>query len=398
MILFKNALLSDNSTWDILVNDGTIVQLDSKITSSADTTINCDGKLLLSGMIDSHVHFRDPGFPQKEDATSGTKAALRGGVTSIIDMPNTDPLCVGVAELEQKRNIYNEKSYTNYGFHFGADARDNSKILKDISNVASLKIFLNESTGHMLVTDDIVLDKLFANSLYIAVHAEGEAVDKAIYYAKKHKNILYLCHISQAEELQMIQMAKSQNLPIFAEVCPHHVLFNKAEETNLLIMKPRLRTSNDQDALLKALDSGLIDTWGTDHAPHLISEKEEKLTYGIPSIEFSLELLLTLSKEMNWSYDRVAKLYSANPRQIFKISKKGRIAQGYDADFVLIEQDTPYVIQESDVISQCGWTPYLGRKVSANIHSTYIGGEEVYNKEHKTFNKSKYTKELYYER
>lgn len=398
MTLFKNALLSDQSYKDILVHKGTIQEINSFINTSVKNTIDCEGRLLLSGMIDVHVHFRDPGFPQKEDATSGTKAAIRGGVTTIIDMPNTSPLCVGAQELADKRTIYQEKAYANYGFHFGGDARDNSSILNQINNIASLKIFLNESTGHMLVTDDKILDRLFANSSYISVHAEGDAVDKAIYYAKKHRNILYLCHISQAEELQLIQQAKSQNLPIFAEVCPHHVLFNTTDETDKLIMKPRLRTPRDQEALLKALDSGLIDTWGTDHAPHLLSEKEAQLTYGIPSIEFSLELLLTLAKEMNWSYQKVEQLYSSRPRNIFKIAQKGAIVPSYDADFVLIDPNTSYHIKEKDIVSKCAWSPYVGRLLNTKIHSTYIGGEEVYNAETKKFNKSNYIKELNYER
>ena len=398
MTIFKNALLSTNQVQDILVDKGTIQLISSHIDSPTDHIIDCEGRLLLSGMIDAHVHFRDPGFPQKEDALSGTKAALRGGVTSILDMPNTLPLCISAEELAHKKSIYKQNTYANYGFHFGGDARDNSLQLPHPSQYAALKIFLNESTGYMLVTDDKVLDNLFAKSHYIAVHAEGEAVEKAIYFAKKHHNTLYLCHISQAEELQIIKQAKDQKLPIFAEVCPHHILFNEKDTTKLLTMKPGLRTKRDQDMLLEALDSGLINTWGTDHAPHLISEKEAQLTYGIPVIEFSLELLLTLAKQMNWSYQKIESLYSSMPQNIFSIIKKGKITQGYDADFVLVEQDTSYTIQEKDIISKCGWSPYVGRQVTSKIHSTYIGGEEVYNAHSQEFKKSRYIKELSYDR
>lgn len=399
MILFKNATLSNNQQATILVDKGKIVAINPDIDEcTTGTVVDCEGRLLLSGMIDVHVHFRDPGFPQKEDSSSGTKAALRGGVTSIIDMPNTSPLCVTKDELQHKKSIYAQHAYCNYGFHFGGDARDNSNNLPNPNEYAALKIFLNESTGHMLVTDDKVLDNLFKKSSFIAVHAEGEAVDKAIYYAKKYQNTLYLCHISQKEELQLINYAKNQGQKIFAEVCPHHILFNSSQTTPLLSMKPCLRTARDQQALLEALDNGLLDTWGTDHAPHLIAEKEAALTYGIPSIEFALEILLTLAKEMKWSYQKVEQLYSKHPQQIFQIRNKGKIDIGYDADFVLIEQNTPYIIKESDIQSKCQWSPYVGYQSQSKIHSTYIGGELVYSSKEYSFNKSSYTKELTYER
>lgn len=398
MTLFRNALLSDQSIKDILVQNGTIIEIAPKIATQNSKMIDCEGRLLLSGMVDCHVHFRDPGFPQKETAITGTKAALRGGVTSIIDMPNTSPLCTTPEELNHKKTIYRENAYANYGFHFGGHAEDNSENLPKSNLYASLKIFLNESTGHMLVTDDKVLDRLFSRSQYIAVHAEGEAVDKAIYFAKKHNNTLYLCHISQAEELSLIKKAKAQKLPVYAEVCPHHILFNSSDETDLLVMKPRLRTPRDQEALLEALDSGLINTWGTDHAPHLIEEKRQSLTYGIPGVEFSLEILLSLAKEMRWNYQKVESLYSQKSCSIFRILKKGLIAPHYDADFVLVDPDISYTISEQDIVSQCQWSPYVGRTMTSKIHSTYIGGEEVYHTDTKEFNKSSFIKELTYDR
>ncbi|MGL4393836.1 MAG: dihydroorotase [Brevinema sp.] len=396
MICFKNARLANKEIVDILVENGKIIEIAPRISMQTET-IDCEGRLLLSGMIDSHVHFRDPGFPHKEDATSGSKCALRGGVTSFLDMPNTKPLCTSPEELAHKKSIYREHSYANFGFHFGGDARDNSEHLADPKEYAALKIFLNESTGHMLIEDDLVLDKLFAKAKYIAVHAEGDAVDKAIYFAKKHRNILYLCHISQQEEVQIIQKAKSDKLPVFAEVCPHHILFNTSQETDLLTMKPRLRSERDQKAMLEALDRGIIDTWGTDHAPHLIEEKKAQLTYGIPALEFALEILLTLAKEMSWSYEKVQSLYSSMPAHIFQIQHKGKISVGYDADFVLIE-DEGYTISHKDVISKCAWTPYEGYKTTAQIHSTYIGGDLVYRRDTNEFFLSKYTKELSYDK
>lgn len=397
MILFKNALLADGSYQDILVEEGKIKNLSKNLTIDNTEVIDCQGRLLLSGMIDPHVHFRDPGLTHKEDAESGSKAAIRGGVTSIIDMPNTIPLCTTVEELNKKREIYHHKSFCNYGFHFGADARDNIKDIINAKNFASLKIFLNESTGHMLIKDDTLLEKMFQSSRFIAVHAEGDAVDKAIYFANKYQNILYLCHISQQEELTYIKKAKENNKNIFAEVCPHHILFNKSNETSLLTMKPQLRTKKDQEALLEALDSGLIDTWGTDHAPHLEEEKKSGLVYGIEGIEFALEILLTLAKEMQWSHQKVQQLYSDNIKKIFNIRNKNLVI-GDDADFVIIDLNHGYEIQHSDIISKCSWSPYIGYKTTSQIHSTYIGGEMVYAKKTQEFIRSKYTKELYYDR
>jgi len=397
MQIFKNALLANNQYQDIFVKDGIIQEISSNINYPKTKIIDCEGRLLLTGMIDPHVHMRNPGFPHKETIESGTKAALRGGVTSIIDMPNTNPLCISEEILIEKKSIYNHTSYTNYGFHFGGDARDNSLKLAHNSQYAALKIFLNESTGHMLITDNKVLEKLFDNSHFIAVHAEGDAVDKAIFLANKYKNTLYLCHISQEGELNFIKKAKLNNPNIYAEVCPHHILFNESNITELLTMKPTLHSKKDQEALLEAMDSGLIDTWGTDHAPHLKSEKEKEITYGIPGIEFALEILLTISKEMNWNYKKVQDFYSTNAKEIFKIKNKAYIKESYDADFVLIEPNNEYIFQESDIISKCGWSPYVGYKSKSKIFSTYIGGQKVYDNK-LGFSKSLFIKELHYER
>ncbi len=394
MIVFKNALLSDGRNTDILVKDGKIVEIGRDLT--ADRVVNCEGRLLLSGMIDSHVHFREPGLTQKEDAESGTKAALRGGVTSIIDMPNTAPLCVTPLELQNKKDIYRRKAFSNYGFHFGGDARDNSANLPPAGSYAALKIFLNESTGHMLITDDEVLENLFRAAPLIAVHAEGDAVDKAVYYAEKYGNTLYLCHISLEEELKLIRRAKERGLPVYAEACPHHVLFDRSMESELLVMKPGLRSARDRELMLEAVDSGLIDTWGTDHAPHLISEKQSALTYGIPAVEFALEILMTLAKQNSWGFNRVESLYSSTPAHIFGIKNKGAVEVGKDADFVLVDYDRPYTISQKDAVSKCGWTPYEGFRAESSIHSVYIGGETVY--DGNQFYKSPYAGELEYDR
>ncbi|MGL5721775.1 MAG: dihydroorotase [Brevinema sp.] len=391
-MLFKNALLADGTRKDILTENGKIARIEPHIEGSG---IDCSPFLLFSGMVDSHVHFRDPGFPHKETAETGTKAALRGGVTSVIDMPNTNPLCVTVQALAQKHHIYREHAFCNYGFHFGGDARNNATEVSQAQGFASLKIFLNESTGYMLVTDDKVLDDLFAASHFVSVHAEGDAVDKALHFAKKHQNTLYLCHISLEEELLLIKKAKVQKQCVYAEATPHHVLFCDQDESPLLTMKPCLRSSRNRDKLKEALDDNLIDTWGTDHAPHLISEKEEKLTYGIEGIEFALENLITLAHEMNWTIDKVERLYSRTPASIFGIPHKGGVTLHKDADFVLIDP-TPYTPTQQDIVSLCGWSPYVGRPLKARVHATYIGGELSYHDG--SFQKSPYVNPIQYQR
>lgn len=393
-LLFKNALLADGSRKDILTGNGKIIEISKGLTHK--TTVDCEPYLLLTGMVDVHVHFRDPGFPQKETAETGTKAALRGGVTSIIDMPNTYPTCTTLETLSEKKYIYAQKAYCNYGFHFGADAQDNSVIVSQAESFCSLKIFLNESTGRMLVTDDSLLNKFFASTKFISVHAEGEAVDKAIYFAKKHDNILYLCHISLEEEIIAIKKAKSQKLNVYAELTPHHVLFNETQQTKFLTMKPLLRSPRDQEKILEALDDGFIDTWGTDHAPHLLSEKESEITYGIEGIEFALENLLTLAKKMNWKADKVQKLYSSMPAEIFRIKNKGLLREGADADFVLVDLEKEYTVTEQDIVSKAGWSPYTGLFMHAKVMHTYIRGAPAY--QDGIFKKSPFIKELSYER
>lgn len=394
MVLFKNALLADGTHTDILTDNGKIIDITSHIDIKCHT-IDCEGRLLLPGMIDVHVHFRDPGLTHKEDALTGTRAALRGGVTSIIDMPNTLPLCTTINALTEKQAIYRHKALCNYGFHFGADARNNTAEIQKAVGFASLKIFLNESTGHMLIEDDTLLDKLFQVAPIISVHAEGDAVEKALFFARKHKKKLYLCHISQEEEIITIKKAKAAGQVVFAEACPHHVLFNDTAQTPLLTMKPNLRSERNRQQLLNALDEGIIDTWGTDHAPHLESEKLTKTTYGVEGIEFALEILLTLAKDMNWPFEKVQQLYSFRPAQIFGIRNKGQILKGQDADFCLVDHQASYVISTSDIESKANWSPYIDRRLDAKIHSTYIGGElSYYNKQ---FFRSHYIQELTYE-
>ena len=254
---------------------------------------------------------------------------------------------------------------------------------------------MNESTGLMLIEDEQLLEQFFKMAPVISVHAEGEAVDQALFWAKKYGTRLYLCHISQEEELISIKKAKQSNPEIFAEACPHHVLFNSSHADEFLCMKPPLRGKRDQEKLIEAIAEGVIDTWGTDHAPHLAEEKSQATTYGVPGLEFALEILLTLSKDLSLGIKKAEELYSHHPAGIFSLKGKGMLGFDYDADFTIIEEQ-PYEISKSDVISKAGWSPYIGKTMQYKVYATYIGGECSY--QDGLFYPNHYAKELIYER
>lgn len=332
---------------------------------------------------------REPGLTHKEDFNSGSKAAARGGVTTFLDMPNTIPNTITKENLIQKKSIMIGKSYVDYGFHFGGSKTDNSEDIKSIKNeVASTKIFLNASTGNMLVEDDKILEKLFEVSKIVTVHAEDKMVDKAIEIAKRVGTILYLCHLSLSSEIDSLKKAKDTGMKIYGEATPHHLFLNieSINENNktFLRMKPELKEKIDNEALWKAIKDGTIDTIGTDHAPHLLTEKLEKLTFGIPSVEHSLELMLKKIKDSSIDLTLLTKIMSENPSKIFGIKNKGILKEGYDADFVIIDLDDESEIAEKEIITKASWSPYIGFKRGGRVLMTILRGNVVYKYDSKT--------------
>jgi dihydroorotase len=339
-------------------------------------------KYLLPGIIDPHVHMRDPGLTHKEDLYTGSRACAKGGITTFIDMPNTIPTTTDVEALNDKKKIASTKSMVNYGFHFGGTSDDNSNLIPK-EGIASTKVFMNISTGKMLVEKDEVLKNIFSNSKLVSVHAEGEMVEKAIAYNEEYGQNLYLCHISTKEEIETIEKLKRNSTKkIYTEVTPHHLYLTnediKGDKEMLLRMKPELKTTMDVEALWKAINNGLIDTIGTDHAPHLLEEKLEKITFGIPGVETALPLMLDAVSKEKITLSKLIELMSKNPSSIFGIKGRGEIKIGNYADLVIIDLKKEFQLKNEDTVSKCGWTPFDGYIGMGKIETTILNGKIIF--------------------
>ena len=372
---------------DILIEDGVITKIDENIQAEGHEIVDAQSNYVLPGIIDVHTHMRDPGLTHKEDFTSGSKACARGGVTTFIDMPNTIPVTVTEKALMDKKDMMVGRSYVDYGFHFGGSKKDNSEEIKKVlDKVASTKIFLNMSTGDMLIENEKVVENIFRESKIISVHAEEGMVEKAIEFCKKYDKELYLCHLSKASEIELLKQAKAEGVKVFGEVTPHHLILNvddinATERSKMLLrMKPELKEKSDNEALWKALADGTLDSIGTDHAPHLIEEKLAKLTYGVPSVENSLEMMLNGVKENRITFERLIEVMCKNPAKIFKIKNKGNIAVGYDGDLVIVDTNDNSPIKDDKVITKANWTPFENCNRGGRVLTTILRGEIVYNK------------------
>ncbi|MGL6098093.1 MAG: dihydroorotase [Fusobacteriaceae bacterium] len=390
-LLIKNAKIVQKGNQeiitDILIENGIIGSIEKNIADTDCQILDAENKYVIPGIIDAHTHMRDPGLCHKEDFITGSRAAAKGGVTTFLDMPNTLPLTSSESELLKKIENCKGRSSVDYGFHFGGVKNDNSsEIKKVVSQVASTKIFLNESTGDMLIEDNKTVENIFNESNIITVHAEGSKVQEAIDAAKKFNKELYLCHLSTEQDVTILKKAKLSGLKIYGEVTPHHLFLTDSHrkiserENSLLRMKPELKSSRDCDALWKAISEGVIDTVGTDHAPHTLEEKFSKTTFGIPGIENSLELMLKGVSEKKITMEKLIEIMSSNPAEIFNISKKGKIEIGYHGDFVILDMDNPSLFRDEDIVSKCGWTPYHNIKSGGKVETTILRGNIIYNR------------------
>ena len=368
---------------DILVENEKIVSIEDDLSGvSSDEIIDAAGNYVISGVIDPHVHMRDPGMTHKEDFTTGSMACAKGGITTFFDMPNTVPNTITEETLLEKKKLHKGKSYVDYGFWFGGSKADNHDEVKKVQDkVIATKVFMNVSTGNMLVEDEKVLEDIFKNSKLVGVHAEGEMIPKAISLSEKLDVPVYLCHLSTKEDVQYVREAKKKGLKVYGEVTPHHLFLNVSdvEKNPLLRMKPELKTKEDNEALWEVILDGTIDTIGTDHAPHRIEEKKAKLTFGIPGAENSLEMMLKAVRCDKISLEKLMKIMSENTAEIFGLKNKGKIAAGYDADLVIVDMTTEEIISQENVISKCGWTPYEGFEKGGKILTTIVRGNVVFN-------------------
>ena len=402
IIILKNGTDVFGKKIEILINEEIIEKISENIEEKEFLNkenvkiIDVEKKLIMPGIIDVHTHMREPGITYKEDFETGSEACAKGGITTFYDMPNTVPATTALENLLNKKELAGKKSIVNFGIHFGGSKNNNINEIRKVlekKEANTVKIFMNVTTGEMLIEDDEILKGIFENSELVLVHAENEMIDKAIALNQKYGKGLYVCHIPSADELKKVIEAKKNNKlnnekhPIFAEVTPHHLFLNEeireSNERNkmLLRMKPELRKKSDNEFLWKAINEGCIDTIGTDHAPHLIEEKMEKVTFGMPGVETSLALMLTAYNEGKIKLPVIQKLMCENPAEIMKIVRRGKLKEGYYADVIVVDTEKEWIADVDDTLeSKCGWTPYENWKLKGKNIMTIVNGEIVYEK------------------
>jgi dihydroorotase len=428
-ILIKNATIVNEGEifrGDLLIKDEFISAIGSpgQIKSPQDSQIiDASGLFLIPGVIDDHVHFREPGLTHKGDIFSETRAAVAGGITSFMEMPNTIPQAVTLKLLDEKYRLANEKSIINYSFYIGATNDNLDEILKaDPGEVCGIKLFMGASTGNMLVNDKNALHELFRKApMLIAAHCEDESEisknseiyrhkygedvpvkihplirsreacflssSRAINYAKEYDTRLHILHLSTADEMKLF----NNNLPlqskrITAEVCVHHLWFDDSYYDALgtkIKWNPAIKTKYDRDSLIESLNNDYIDIVATDHAPHTKEEKANsyfKAPSGGPLIQHSLVIMLELWHRKLLSLEKIVEKMCHNPVLLFNIRQRGFIREGYKADLCLVNPDDPWTVTKENILYKCGWSPFEGTTFRSKVVTTFVNGIPVYNK------------------
>ncbi|SEP43877.1 dihydroorotase [Mucilaginibacter sp. OK283] len=423
-ILIKAAtIVNENRQFvaDLLVKDGLIDRIAPQIDAHADEVINAEGLYLFPGCIDDQVHFREPGLTYKADIHSESRAAVAGGITSFMEMPNTVPNTLTQELLQDKYDIASRNSLANYSFFMGASNDNLEQVLRtDAANVCGVKVFMGSSTGNMLVDNPQTLDNLFANSpMLIAVHCEDEATIKsnlnhykqllgdnipvtlhpkirsaeacylssslAVELAKKHNTRLHILHISTGLETHLFDNAiPLKDKRITAEACVHHLWFTDADyETkgNLIKWNPAVKKESDRDAILQAVLDGRIDVIATDHAPHTIEEKAQpylQAPSGGPLVQHALPAMLELYHHGKIKLEQIAEKMAHNVATCFQIDRRGFIREGYWADLVLADLNNPWNVNKANILYKCGWSPFEGTTFRSRIAYTLVSGNVVY--------------------
>ncbi len=409
----------------ILIKEGKIEKIYDKNTDIqniiCDKLIEAKGKYLLPGIIDDQVHFREPGLTHKAEIYTESKAAVAGGVTSFMEMPNTNPQTVTQKLLQDKFDIAAKKSLANYSFYMGATNDNIEEVLKtDPKKVCGIKVFMGSSTGNMLVDNKETLTEIFSKApTLVAVHCEDEATirqnseayqqkygenvpischheirsDEACYksssmaveLAKKHGTRLHILHLSSAKELDLFENETSLDKKmITAEVCVHHLWFDSKDYDKYgtrIKWNPAVKTSKDKDALFKALLNNKLDVIATDHAPHTVEEKSNtyfKAPSGGPLVQHSLQAMLEFYKQGKISLEKIVEKMCHAPAQLFRIDKRAYIREGYWADLVLVDLDTEQKVEKSNIHYKCGWSPFEETIFHSKILYTFVNGNIVY--------------------
>ena len=424
-ILIKGALVvneGETQSLDVRIENGKITSLRPALNLQEDETlVDASGKYLLPGLIDDQVHFREPGLTHKACIKTESRAAVAGGITSFIEMPNTNPQTTTIEALEDKFATAKKDSLANYSFMFGGTNDNFEEVARlDKTKVAGLKLFLGSSTGNMLVDDEAVLRKIFSSTdLVISVHCEDEPTikanlashiaiygedipiekhpiirsheacylssSKAIALAKETGARLHVFHLSTAKETELfdnsIPLAEKK---ITAEVCVHHLWFSAedyVEKGNHIKWNPAVKNTEDRTALWKALNDDRIDVLATDHAPHTLAEKGNPYTSapsGGPLVQHALLALLTSVGKGKISIEKLVQKACHNPAILFQVESRGYIKEGFQADLVLVDLEKKTTVTKDNLLYQCGWSPFEGTTFDASIEKTWVNGQLVY--------------------
>lgn len=424
-ILIKSAtIVNEDRTFvaDVFIKEGRIVEVAAEISRGAEVEINAEGLHLLPGLIDDQVHFREPGLTYKADIWHESRAAVAGGTTSYMEMPNTVPNTLTQELLEEKYQLAATQSLANFSFYMGASNTNLDEVLKtDATNVCGVKVFMGSSTGNMLVDNEKTLEDIFRNTpILVATHCEDEETirqnlqefrsrygdagltashhhlirseeacyrssSKAVELARKFGTRLHVLHVSTAREVSLF----ANNLPleekhITAEACIHHLWFSEedyAQKGNLIKWNPAVKTSADRAGILKGVLQGNIDVIATDHAPHTLDEKNQpylEAPSGGPLVQFALQALLELHARGRMSLEQLVRSTAHNTATCFGIQDRGFIREGYWADLVLVDLNRPYIVRREHILSKCRWSPFEGHTFPASITHTFVSGQLVF--------------------
>lgn len=405
---------------DILIVDNRIERIGSASVPADAEVIDLQGRHVLPGIIDDQVHFREPGNTHKADIGSESRAAIAGGVTSFLDMPNNSPPCTDRAGLAAKKAIADKTSFANYGFYLGA-TNTNIDDIRGITraDACAIKVFMGASTGNMLVDNPETLDAIFAEApLMVVTHCENspmiyaaedaarekfgedvpmsehpkirsaeacyESSSFAVGLARKHGTRLHVLHLTTARELELFAAGPVTDKQITVEACVHHLWFDESDYERLgtrIKCNPAIKARADRDALRRAVAADVIDVLATDHAPHTLEEKGNsyfRAPAGLPLVQHFLPMMLELSRDGHWTLEQLVEKAAHNPALLFGIRDRGFVREGYMADFAIVDLNAEQVVEPDSVLYKCGWSPLQGETLHSKVWMTILGGRPVY--------------------